>query len=149
MGLEMASFDLLPPEMPSFARGFCAALIATVSCYPLDTIRRHIQLQAGRSVPWHTAAAMILAEDGIGGLYRGFLPNALKNLPNKGVKLSVFDTAKKSLQKAEAAYDDECRQHGIVPPVRQEWARPAQRRGAEPKPAASPPAGKQQPAVAA
>lgn len=45
MGLEMASFDLLPQSLPSFARGFCAALIATVSCYPLDTIRRHIQLQ--------------------------------------------------------------------------------------------------------
>lgn len=45
MGLEMASFDLLPQSLPSFARGFTAALIATVSCYPLDTIRRHIQLQ--------------------------------------------------------------------------------------------------------
>ena len=33
---------------------------------------------------WHTAAATILAEDGIGGMYRGFVPNALKNLPNKG-----------------------------------------------------------------
>ena len=54
MGLEMASFDLLPETLPSFARGFAAALIATVSCYPLDTIRRHIQLQvpagAGRRV---------------------------------------------------------------------------------------------------
>lgn len=52
MGLEMASFDLLPQSLPSFARGFTAALIATVSCYPLDTIRRHIQLQAsaGRSL---------------------------------------------------------------------------------------------------
>jgi hypothetical protein len=39
MGLELACYDLLPPEMPSFARGFMSALIATVSCYPLDTIR--------------------------------------------------------------------------------------------------------------
>ncbi|KAL4451750.1 hypothetical protein ABPG75_007412 [Micractinium tetrahymenae] len=129
MGLEMASFDLLPQTMPSFARGFAAALIATVSCYPLDTIRRHIQLQAGRSVAWHTAAATILREDGLGGMYRGFLPNALKNLPNKGVKLSVFDTAKKMLQTAEAAYDDECLKQGITPPVRPEWSRPAGRRG--------------------
>lgn len=125
MGLEMASFDLLPQSLPSFARGFTAALIATVSCYPLDTIRRHIQLQAGRSVAWHVAAGSILRADGLGGLYRGFLPNALKNLPNKGVKLSVFDTAKKMLQSAEAAYDDECVRQGITPPVRPEWARPA------------------------
>lgn len=45
MALELTSYDLLPQSLPSFARGFAAAFIATVSCYPLDTIRRHIQLQ--------------------------------------------------------------------------------------------------------
>ena len=39
MALELASFDLLPHELPSFARGFAAALIATSFCYPLDTVR--------------------------------------------------------------------------------------------------------------
>jgi solute carrier family 25 phosphate transporter 23/24/25/41 len=39
MALELASYDLLPKEMPSFARGFTAAFIATVTCYPLDTVR--------------------------------------------------------------------------------------------------------------
>jgi len=29
-------------------------------------------------------AEKILHREGIGGFYRGFLPNALKNLPNKG-----------------------------------------------------------------
>ena len=86
MGLELCTYDLLPGELPSFARGFTAALIATVSCYPLDTIRRHIQLQAGKAIPWQAAAAAILREDGIAGMYRGFLPNALKNLPNKGAR---------------------------------------------------------------
>jgi len=47
MALELTSYDLLPQELPSFARGFAAAFIATVTCYPLDTIRRHIQLQVG------------------------------------------------------------------------------------------------------
>jgi solute carrier family 25 phosphate transporter 23/24/25/41 len=84
MALELASYDLLPQTLPSFARGFAAALIATVSCYPLDTVRRRIQLEAGRSVAWHVAAGAIVRVDGIAGLYRGFLPNALKNLPNKG-----------------------------------------------------------------
>jgi hypothetical protein len=84
MALELTSYDLLPQHLPSFARGFAAALIATVTCYPLDTIRRTIQLQAGKSVAWHIAAGGIVAEDGLMGLYRGFVPNALKNLPNKG-----------------------------------------------------------------
>ena len=149
MALELSSYDLLPQQLPSFARGFAAAFIATVTCYPLDTVRRHIQLQvrprcrqqlavggprvhalprchavqspalllgavdapcggpacqhpvhscvprrrcrrglppsqAGRSVAWQAAAMSILRDDGVLGLYRGFLPNALKNLPNKG-----------------------------------------------------------------
>jgi hypothetical protein len=29
-------------------------------------------------------ARKIIAREGVGGFYRGFLPNALKNLPNKG-----------------------------------------------------------------
>lgn len=54
----------------------------------------------------------------------------------------MFDTAKKMLQQAEAAYDDECRKQGIVPPMRAEWSRPAGRRGAAA--AAAVPVGKQQ-----
>lgn len=67
MGLELASYDLLPKELPSFARGFVAALIATVSCYPLDTVRRHIQLQAAHHLSWGATAAGILRADGIPG----------------------------------------------------------------------------------
>jgi solute carrier family 25 phosphate transporter 23/24/25/41 len=108
MALELACYDLLPRELPSFARGFTSALIATVSCYPLDTVRRRIQLQAARAVPWRVAVAGILAEEGVVGMYRGFVPNALKNLPNKGVKLSVFDHAKTMLALGETAYAEEC-----------------------------------------
>jgi hypothetical protein len=46
-----------------------------------------------------------------------------------GVKLSVFDGAKKLLTRAELAYDEECRLAGVPPPVRQEWRAPA--RGAK------------------
>ena len=85
MGLELATFDLLPRDkLPSFARGFAAALVATVACYPLDTVRRRIQLSAGQSVAWQAAALTILQDEGVKGFYRGFIPNTLKNLPNKG-----------------------------------------------------------------
>jgi len=39
MALELALNDLMPHNVPSFARGFCAALVATSVCYPLDTLR--------------------------------------------------------------------------------------------------------------
>ena len=32
----------------------------------------------------------ILAREGVPGFYRGFLPNALKNLPNKGALMLLF-----------------------------------------------------------
>lgn len=116
MALELGSFDLLPDNLNSFARGFIAALIATVSCYPLDTVRRRIQLEATRRLPWQQAAGAIFREDGIGGFYRGFLPNALKNLPNKGVKLSVFANAKRLLSESEQALEDEKVRQGLIKP---------------------------------
>lgn len=40
VALELTLFDTLPTDLPPFARGFCAALVATTACYPLDTIRQ-------------------------------------------------------------------------------------------------------------
>ena len=46
--------------------------------------RRQIQLQSSGSIQVPEMVQRILAREGIPGFYRGFLPNALKNLPNKG-----------------------------------------------------------------
>jgi solute carrier family 25 phosphate transporter 23/24/25/41 len=93
-----------------FGRGATAALIATACCYPLDTARRRVQL-AGAGVAGGEGLATLMrrvaAEEGPGALYRGFWPNAAKNLPNKGVKLGTFDAAKKLLGRAQAALEEE------------------------------------------
>jgi len=39
MALELGIYDTLPTSIPSFMRGFCAALFASTFCYPLDTVR--------------------------------------------------------------------------------------------------------------
>jgi len=46
--------------------------------------RRQIQLQSVGALGARQALQNILHRDGVPGLYKGFLPNALKNLPNKG-----------------------------------------------------------------
>ncbi|BDA48379.1 probable envelope ADP,ATP carrier protein, chloroplastic [Coccomyxa sp. Obi] len=107
MALELAVFDLMPKDVAPFVRGFSSALLATTLCYPLDTVRRQIQLQSTGSTGPLMMAQKILHREGLGGFYRGFLPNALKNLPNKGVRLAVFDGAKKLLTTAEQAYKEE------------------------------------------
>ena len=78
-------------------------LQATGGCYPLDTIRRQMQLKSSTHANVIAAAAAIMARDGIGGLYRGFLPNAAKNLPNSSIRLSTFDAAKRLLGRANEA----------------------------------------------
>ena len=55
--------------------------------------RRVPHLADAASGPAFTACAGIVARDGVGGLYRGFLPNAAKNLPNSSIRLSTFDAA--------------------------------------------------------
>jgi solute carrier family 25 phosphate transporter 23/24/25/41 len=132
MAIELAAFDVLgaaeaakkkrlaeagdaTPRGPSllvngFGRGATAALIATACCYPLDTARRRVQL-AGAAGGEGLAALVrrVAAEEGPGALYRGFWPNAAKNLPNKGVKLGTFDAAKKLLGRAQVALEEERR----------------------------------------
>ena len=46
--------------------------------------RRQVQMESAFSVPVRRVLAKALQAEGVRGLYRGFLPNALKNLPNKG-----------------------------------------------------------------
>lgn len=46
--------------------------------------RRQIQLQSTGGAGPLMMAEKILHREGVSGFYRGFLPNALKNLPNKG-----------------------------------------------------------------
>ena len=80
---------------------------ATGGCYPLDTIRRQMQLKSSTYSNVFTACAGIIARDGVGGLYRGFLPNAAKNLPNSSIRLSTFDAAKKLIGSSQAAMNAE------------------------------------------
>ena len=120
--------------LPPFARGLLAAGLATTLCYPLDTARRRVQLgvasAAAASSSFSSASAAaassssgvaaavrqgkliatalaLAREEGVPALYRGFVPSCLKNLPNKGVKLSVFDGAKRALAASEAALAEE------------------------------------------
>lgn len=46
--------------------------------------RRQIQLNSEHGLPVAKVVKSIVDEEGVRGLYRGFLPNAIKNLPNKG-----------------------------------------------------------------
>ncbi|XP_058106994.1 thylakoid ADP,ATP carrier protein, chloroplastic-like isoform X2 [Magnolia sinica] len=103
IAVNFCIFDLVKKSLPekyqkrpesSLATALLSATLATLMCYPLDTVRRQMQM---RGSPYRTvldAFPGIVARDGFIGLYRGFVPNALKNLPNSSIRLTTFDTVK-------------------------------------------------------
>lgn len=113
IALNFCAFDLIKKSLPeeirktpaaSFLTAFLSASLATTLCYPLDTVRRQLQMKA---TPYHTildAFPGIVARDGVLGLYRGFLPNALKNLPNSSIRLTTFDAAKNLISASQQEF---------------------------------------------
>ncbi|KAJ8647523.1 hypothetical protein MRB53_000546 [Persea americana] len=103
IAVNFCIFDLAKKSLPekyqkrpesSLATALLSATLATLMCYPLDTVRRQMQM---RGSPYRTvldAFPGIVARDGFIGLYRGFVPNALKNLPSSSIRLTTFDTVK-------------------------------------------------------
>ena len=63
---------------------FCLSCQDSVSEGKALVYRRQIQLQSVGALGARQAFRNIIERDGVPGLYKGFLPNALKNLPNKG-----------------------------------------------------------------
>uniref|UniRef100_A0A6V7QWS0 Uncharacterized protein n=1 Tax=Ananas comosus var. bracteatus TaxID=296719 RepID=A0A6V7QWS0_ANACO len=103
IAVNFCMFDLVKKSLPeryqrrpetSLATALVSATLATLMCYPLDTVRRQMQMKGS---PYNTildAFPGIVERDGLIGLYRGFVPNALKTLPNSSIKLTAFDTVK-------------------------------------------------------
>jgi solute carrier family 25 phosphate transporter 23/24/25/41 len=66
-----------------------------------------MQLKSSTHANVLAAALAIVGRDGVAGLYRGFLPNAAKNLPNSSIRLSTFDAAKRLIGASRQAMQDE------------------------------------------
>nr|KJB17080.1 hypothetical protein B456_002G263700 [Gossypium raimondii] len=122
IAVNFCIFDLVKKALPekyrqktqaSLLTAVVSAAAATLTCYPLDTVRRQMQM---RGTPYKSvmdAIPGIIERDGVGGLYRGFVPNALKNLPNSSIRLTTFDIVKRLIAASEKQFEkmvDENRQ---------------------------------------
>ncbi|XP_077238688.1 thylakoid ADP,ATP carrier protein, chloroplastic-like isoform X3 [Tasmannia lanceolata] len=103
IAVNFCIFDLIKKSLPekyqkrpesSFVTALVSATLATVMCYPLDTVRRQMQMRGSPYTTVLDAFPGIVARDGVIGLYRGFVPNALKTLPSSSIRLTTFDTVK-------------------------------------------------------
>ncbi|XP_028082500.1 thylakoid ADP,ATP carrier protein, chloroplastic-like isoform X3 [Camellia sinensis] len=113
IAVNFCIFDLIKKSLPekyqkrtetSLVTALVSATLSTLMCYPLDTVRRQMQM---RGTPYKTvldAIPGIVERDGLVGLYRGFVPNALKNLPNSSIRLTTFDTVKRLIAASEKEF---------------------------------------------
>ena len=112
--LNFCMFDLIKKAIPGeetaqtvATASFIATMLASGTCYPLDTIRRQMQLKSSSYANVFDAGKAILARDGVGGMFRGFVPNVIKNAPNKSVQLTTFDMFKRKIKESEKALEEE------------------------------------------
>ncbi|EOA20744.1 hypothetical protein CARUB_v10001070mg [Capsella rubella] len=113
IAINFCVFDLVKKSLPekyqqktqsSLLTAVVAAAIATGTCYPLDTIRRQMQLKGTPYKSVLDAFSGIIEREGVIGLYRGFVPNALKSMPNSSIKLTTFDIVKKLIAASEKEF---------------------------------------------
>ncbi|KAF7845370.1 putative envelope ADP,ATP carrier protein, chloroplastic [Senna tora] len=113
IAVNFCVFDLMKKSLPekyqkrtetSLLTAVLSASLATLTCYPLDTVRRQMQI---KGTPYKTvfdALTGIVAQDGVIGLYRGFVPNALKNLPSSSIRLTTYDIVKRLIAASEKEF---------------------------------------------
>lgn len=70
--------------------GGVAGLTAQSICYPLDTIRRRMQVKGTHYTSIANAFATIYQKETLRGFYKGMLPNAIKVVPNNGIRFLAY-----------------------------------------------------------
>jgi len=107
VAINFAAYDTLKahffpggnvPQGPlySLGMGATAGIIAQTACYPLDTIRRRMQLKGKNYKSTLDAIQTIIKTEGSLGLYRGISANTLKVIPNNAIRWMVFEHLKQS-----------------------------------------------------
>jgi solute carrier family 25, member 42 len=95
--------DSLTPGVRLFS-GACAGLFAQSASYPLEIVRRRMQVgcaaerQGARPPPLIAFVKQIYAREGlIGGLYKGLSMNWVKGPIAVGLSFTVYDSLKSAL----------------------------------------------------
>mmetsp|Transcript_29048 Transcript_29048/g.57024 ORF Transcript_29048/g.57024 Transcript_29048/m.57024 type:complete len:395 (-) Transcript_29048:151-1335(-) len=107
IAINFAAFDWLkklynPSEDPSvkipvpvtLVLGGAAGMFAQSLCFPLDTVRRRMQLKGVTYPSTADAFYTIIKTEGPRGFYHGMTANAIKIIPNNAIRFLVYDTLK-------------------------------------------------------
>uniref|UniRef100_A0A6B2LDC8 ADP/ATP translocase n=1 Tax=Arcella intermedia TaxID=1963864 RepID=A0A6B2LDC8_9EUKA len=110
VGISMTIYDsckkyLLPRDAPMILKlfpGAVGAICAACVTFPIDVVRKRLQLQGSQSSKklYHSGfdcAKQILAKEGPYGLYRGVSLQLLRSAPSTSLQLITYDFLKKLL----------------------------------------------------
>jgi solute carrier family 25 thiamine pyrophosphate transporter 19 len=110
----MAKWDSLPFGTGDAAAGVLASVIAKTGVFPLDLVRKRLQVQGPtrtryvhRNIPEYTGVIqsinLILRTQGVRGLYRGLTVSLLKAAPASAVTMWTYERVLKLLQETQLA----------------------------------------------
>ena len=71
--------------------GAVAGIFAQTCCYPLDTVRRRMQMKGKVYNGTIDAFKTIAKKEGLGGFYKGMTANAVKVIPNNAIRFLAFE----------------------------------------------------------
>jgi solute carrier family 25 phosphate transporter 23/24/25/41 len=115
IAINFASFDILkqevykgkrPSTLGTLGLGAAAGLFAQSVCYPLDLVRRRMQLRGKVYSSTPMAFYTIVQQEGVKGLYKGMVPNAVKIIPNNAIRFLAYDTATRWAKVSKAGGGD-------------------------------------------
>lgn len=103
--INFASYDMLKrwvydggrvqqSTVSNLLMGATAGTIAASSCYPLDTVRRRMQMKGNTYRNQLHALSTIWATEGFRGFYRGWAANTLKVVPQNAIRFVSYETLK-------------------------------------------------------
>ena len=103
IALNFCTFDTLKSNLQwtstpgILMMGAGAAVVSQSICYPLDTIRRRMQLEGMPYKHGLDALWQIIRREGFVKLYAGISANALKIVPNNSIRFLVYEWCRRSL----------------------------------------------------
>lgn len=71
--------------------GFCAGAFAKAIVFPLDLIRKRLQVNKGKSGSLLAMGISVVRNEGLRGLYKGFLVSLIKNAPTSALSIWTFE----------------------------------------------------------
>ncbi|MED6276643.1 hypothetical protein CHARACLAT_005107 [Characodon lateralis] len=80
-----------------FVAGSLAGVIAQSTIYPMEVLKTRLALRkTGQYAGISDCAKQIFRKEGLGGFYKGYVPNMLGIIPYAGIDLAVYETLKNS-----------------------------------------------------